>query len=169
LNEKRDSEGRKEGRKEELLKEGRKGYERWKNKRWDERTIATTTRTPNPAMASPTGGEMINAGAPTATKYKLLASHAKDPSSHFNHFTEGSLGLSRLRENRKYIIKATAVKSDEEHTWVNRGAWSGERERERRGVWRVWSGVKQREGGLTVESWPAPFRTSTDGTRGLSR
>ena len=37
------------------------------------------------------------------------------------------------------------------------------------GAGRVWSGVKQREGGLTVESWPAPFRTSTDGTGGLSR
>ena len=52
LNEKRDAEGKKN---EEPLKEGRKGHERWKGKRWDERTIVTTTRTPNPAMASPAG------------------------------------------------------------------------------------------------------------------
>jgi hypothetical protein len=32
-------------------------------------------------MAKPTEREMINAGTPTATKYRLLASHTRDPSS----------------------------------------------------------------------------------------
>ena len=39
---------------------------------------------------------MKSMGTPTATKNRLLTSHTKDPSNHFNHLIEGSFASSRL-------------------------------------------------------------------------
>jgi hypothetical protein len=46
-------------------------------KKEKKRTMIMTTSTPNPPIAVPTGWEMKNKGTPTATKYRLLASHTK--------------------------------------------------------------------------------------------
>jgi hypothetical protein len=51
-------------------------------------------------MASPTDSQNTKIGAATATVYKLLASHTKDPSSISKCLVEGSLASSRLQRSK---------------------------------------------------------------------